>query len=149
VSYLAVKDIQSWLQQSKYAISSVDSGFETAAVAYVFGEIQQRYDTSSWVNATTTPDLVLIALAMQVASYELRRAAGEEDGRTTYADFLDQRACKLVDSIVTGAVVLEGATVSTGSLGQGPAFFPDNGAELRDPSDPTFAPAYFSMSQIF
>jgi hypothetical protein len=150
VSYLSVSDIQSWLQQSKYPISSVDAGLEAAAISYVFGEIGQRYDTSSWVSAATTPSIIKIILAMQVAAYELRKAAGEEDGRTTYADALEARLGKMCDAIVSGAIVLNGVPFSdTGTLGLGPAFFPADGDNLRETTDPDYAPAYFSMSHEF
>ena len=57
-------------------------------------------------------------LGMQVAAYELRKAAGEEDGRTTYADALEMRLGKMCDAIVSGAIVLDGAPISTtGILG--------------------------------
>lgn len=149
MSYLTAKDVQSWLQASKYHIASVDTGLEAAAVTYTFGELAQRYGTSSWVNAATTPDIVKIILAMQVASYELRRAAGEEDGRTTYADYLDSRSSKLVDAIVSGAIILDGQNVNTNSLGAGPAFYPSVGAELLSITDPDYAPLYFRMSVEF
>jgi hypothetical protein len=150
MSYLSTQDVQTWLQNTKYKISSVEEGFESAAVAYTFAEVAQRYDTSTWLNSASTPQLILTLLSMQVAAYELRRAAGEEDGRTTYADALDSRASAMCSAIVSGAVILPGAVVSdTGALGLGPSFFPDFGADQRDPMDDTFAPLYFTMKHEF
>ncbi|MEQ1675077.1 MAG: hypothetical protein ABL876_00170 [Chitinophagaceae bacterium] len=150
MSYLKTSDVQTWLQSSKYPISSVEDGFETAAKVYTFGEIGQRYDVSSWIDSTNTPSLVLTILAMQVAAYELRRAGGEEDGRTTYADKLEQRASDMVTAIVSGTAILPGEDIATdGALGLGPAFFPLEGSDLLDPCDPGFAPLFFKMDQRF
>lgn len=147
--YLETANVQAWLQRTKFKISSVDSEFASMAQSYIFGELSQRYNTSLWLDSTDTPKLILHLLAMQIASYELRRGASEEDGRTTYADSLDKRVMDMVASILSGAVVLTGVVEVDTGIGAGPGFFPSNGTELLDVTDPNYAPRYFSMGYEF
>lgn len=147
--FLTTENVQAWLQNTKYKISSVDQEFLTLAKEYIFGEVGQRYDTAAWLDSATTPTLILHLMAMQVASYELRRAASEEDGRTTYADFLDKRVCDMCASIVSGGTILSGAILlSTDPVGI-PQFFPEEGSDQLYCTDDNFAPTYFSMKMQF
>ena len=149
MSYLSTAQVQAWLQKTKYKISSVESDFEIMAKEYIFGQLSQRYDISLWTNGTNTPALVMHLLAMQVASYELRRAGSEEDGRTTYADYLDKRVADMISGILSGSTILIGVPEIDLGLGAGPEFFPAEGSELLDPTDINFAPRYFTMGQLF
>ena len=86
---------------------------------------------------------------MQVASYELRRAASEGDGRTSYADFLDQRVCNMCASITIGTTILSGATALVSDPVGMPVFFPEDGSDQLAVSDDNYAATYFSMKQDF
>lgn len=153
MSYLNVKQVQAWLQSSKYHITTVDPELETAAKDYLFGEFAQRYDTSSWTTATNTPSLVLSTMAMLVASYHLRRAVSQDDGLASYADWLETRVSKVCESIINGSVTLPGVPTDTdSSLGSGPAYWPtDLATELSvtDPQNPESASRSFTMGMEF
>lgn len=127
MSYVSVKDIQSWLQNTKFDVTSVDSRRETFAVNHIFGKLSQRYDTTIWTDDTDTPSVVLSLISMWMAASHLRIAASEEDGLVSYADWLDLTVTGTCDSIVSGAVDIEGiAEDSTSSLGGAAEFLPNN-----------------------
>jgi hypothetical protein len=153
VSYLNVDQVQSWLQSTKYPLSHVDTTFEGLASTTVLGKLSQRYDTSGWNDAATTPVLVIQIMSMLVASYELRKFASEEDGRTTHADWLEERAMMLCSDIVDGCIDIEGLDPNPASaLGGGPLFWPtDQSTILADthPTDALASPRAFSMGMYF
>jgi len=129
VAYVTTREVESWLQDSKFDIGVVEPEIEALASSMCIGRISQRYDTSTWLDSDTTPSLVLNLIAMWVAAAYLRKIASEEDGLTTYADVLEARMEKICESIVDGIIDLPGYTEDpSSSLGGSAAFFPDNAA---------------------
>ena len=159
MSYLVTTDVQPWLNQTKFNVTSVDPTHEQTAVNTVFGKISQRYDTSTWIDSATTPTLILNLLSMWVASVYLRRAASEEDGLTTYADWLEMRADAICDKIVEGAIDIPGVEEDPlTSLGGSSVFFPTDAAtqiweDSHEFDGSSFAegaaPRAFTMDQRF
>lgn len=151
--YLEIEQVQAWLQDTKYPVSHIDETFEAQASGIVLGKLAQRYDTSTWTNATNTPSLAITAMSMLVAAYFMRMMASEEDGRTSHADWLEERAMTLCAGIVDGCIDLPGVDPSAStSLGGGPLFWPTDAATtLADvfPQDVNAAPLRFSMGMIF
>jgi hypothetical protein len=149
VSYLTTKSVQAWLHSSKYEITAIDTELETAAKEIYFGEFGQRYDTSSWTNASTTPQLVLTVMSMYVASVYLRRAVSQDDGYASYADWLEKRVETLCTAIVNGSIELPATMDTTSSLGGGPLFFPTDDSTALSPNDPESSPRSFTMNMEF
>jgi hypothetical protein len=153
VTYLALSQVQAWLQSTKYPISHVDATIETVEATTVIGNLNARYDTSTWTNGTTTPPMVVSIISMKVAAAELRRVAGEEDGRYEYAKWLEDRANQLTDDIVNAVIDLPGIDPSTASvLGGGPLFWPTDLSTtmaFEDPTQPGTTPQAFGMDRVF
>lgn len=159
MSYLDAADIQPWLNKTKFTITTVDVTHEQTIVNFVFGKLSQRYDTSTWLDAASTPELIKNLLSMLVASAHLRRAVSEEDGLTKYADWLEYRATKVCDDIVAGSIDIPGVDPdSTSSLGGSSVFFPTDTATTLWEEDHEFdgsslaegaAPMVFTMGQRF
>ena len=152
MSYLVSKNVQDWLQNTKYVVTTVNTSFESQASLTVLGKLGRRYDTSTWIDASSTPALVLNVIAMLVASYELRKAASEEDGLTEYADWLEGRATQICEDILEGAIEIGVDPDTTTAVGGSAVFFPtDASTQLAtdDPCDPDGTPQMFSMGQVF
>lgn len=153
MSYLSVDQVQAWLQSTKYPVPVVSETFETTASTTVLGKISQRYDTSGWTNSTNTPKLVLSIMSMLVAAYEMRKYASEEDGLTSHAEWLEERAMTMCADIVDGCIDLAEADPSTtSSLGGGPLFWPTDDSTLfaeTYPHDANASPRAFSMGMYF
>lgn len=108
MAHVTVAQVQQWLNSSKYPLNlaSLPTEQEHGAAEGVFAALEQRYDTSTWVDEATTPSLVRHIIAMLCASSLLRIAISEDDGIAKYCDWLDKRAQTLVDGLVSGALVL-------------------------------------------
>lgn len=117
--------VQQWLETTKLTLSSVDEELAESAREVAFASLVNSYDTTVWVDSTTTPKLVQSAISMLVAAWEYNRAYSEEGGLATYGNDLEEKAYALLSGIAEGQVALEeyptvGATAETIS------FFPDD-----------------------
>lgn len=129
MSYLAADDVNAWLQQSKFKVIAVDTELESTASLQLLAKLAQRYDTTTWVDSATTPELAVRIMAMLVASYVLRRAISEDTGESTYPDWLEGRANLLLDSIIDGTIGLPGFEPNpNATLADGAEFFPTDAA---------------------
>ncbi len=125
--YVSVERIQAWLQDSKFDVGEVEETWENLHRLVLFGKLERRYDTTLWTDEDDTPELVLNIMSMKVAADFLRKVASEEDGLTTYADHLDQRAMMICDGIVAGDIDIVGTSEDTDTvLGAGVSHWPDN-----------------------
>jgi len=102
VSYLSSDDIQNWLQEDKYSVTSDALVLVDRAKDVIFTAIHERYDTTSWISRATTPSQVLNLLSKLTASYYLRKIISEDDGEHTYANWLEQSVMKSVEKISSG-----------------------------------------------
>lgn len=108
MSYVTLQQVQAWLQIDKYDLLPNDLDQEQVGLAAdkTLSWLEQRYDTSGWLDDTSTPSMVRRIIAMLTASYTLRKAISEDDGITHYADWLEERACKLIEGLVDGSLDL-------------------------------------------
>ena len=155
MAYLALEQVQGWLNTYKYDISvdEVDAVHEGTAVDSVLPVLEQRYDTSTWTDGATTPPMVVRIIAMLVASFTLRKAISEDDGGASYCNWLERRAQSLIDGLVSGLIDLPGVepdptAPAAGSVG----FFPtDQSTDLwrDDPHAEGGTALYFDMQRTF
>lgn len=152
-TYVTLGQVQSWLQDTKYTLSEVDDELEGSASDKVIGFLSQRYDVSGWTNDTNTPALVIRLIAMLTAARTLRRAISEDDGKTLYPDWLEERVMKMLEGLVDGSISIPGVEPDPDSpLGSGPIFFPTNQAtELwQEEGDvPGAAALHFTSQRVF
>lgn len=152
-TYVTLAQVQSWLQDTKYTLPEVDNELEGSASDKVIGFLHQRYDVSGWVDAASTPDLVIRLIAMLTAARTLRKAISEDDGDTLYPDWLEKRVMMMLEGLVDGSISIPGEEPDPDSpLGSGPVFFPtDQATELwKEEGDvPGAAALHFSSQQVF
>lgn len=151
MSYVDSEKVQAWLESSKFPIVSVNPNFEETAVNLIFAELSQRYDTTTWVDSSTTPPIVLNILAMQIAAFEYRAAVAQEDGLEHYSDKLEARINQLVSAIATGALSLPSdyPVDSTSSLGGGAEIFPTDASTALEDWEEGATPMSFTMTLEF
>lgn len=149
MSLVTAQDVQNWLEPSKLRINSDDDLVEEIhARSIVLGALQTRFDTSSWVEADSTPRLIRTIISMLVAAYRYNQAYSETLGEQSqsYADKLEERAYLLLQQVVDGQLVLEEAT-------DGPAvdgtlsFYPTDSSTAKD--DEEDAGIMFTMGRKF
>lgn len=139
MAYLTIEQVQDWLSQSKYPIVTEDltSQLELTAADVVRSGLSPRYDTSTWVNAASTPAFVINLMAMLVASYILRRAIGEDDGEHDYPDWLEGRVLAMIDAVINKQVDIPGVTPDpTAGAEMLPSFFPTDASTNLWKDDP-------------
>ncbi len=147
MAYLTVPNVQTWLEATKLTVATVESGLETATKFRVIAALSEVYDTSLWLDDTSTPALVRQVMAMYYAAWYYRRTYSEDtDSSPTYADWLEGLADTMLMGIVDGTLDLievVGLSAATGSMD----FYPQdnnydsNGYRVDD--------AKFTMGQVF
>jgi hypothetical protein len=104
---VTLDEIQQWLSNSKYPIEEVDEALEETGRTLVFSALQNTFDTSTWVDATTTPALVRKIISLWIASMEWARGYAEDDtGGSTYFTFLQDLYNSLLAGVIAGGVEL-------------------------------------------
>lgn len=149
MAYLTEPLVQNWLEQTKLDVVSVEPQLELTAKSVVLGRLKDVYDTSSWLDTASTPELVVQVMAMYYAAWFYRRQYSEDTDQTpNYADWLEGLADSLLASIVDGSVDLPGFPPLEGTDANGsPDFYPkdnnydDTGVRVDD--------AVFSMGMKF
>lgn len=155
MAYLQLEQVQGWLNAYKYDVSvdSIDPEQEAAAADQVIPILEQRYDTSLWVDGASTPPMVLRIIAMLVASFTLRKAISEDDGQANYCSWLERRVQKLLEGLVSGLIDLPGVEEDPNApLSSSIVFFPtDESTELwrDDPYDEGGSALVFDMQKVW
>jgi hypothetical protein len=154
---IEVDDAQPFAAQRKLDLgTSLDGDLVESVASMVLGQIQPAYDTSGWVDSTTTPRMVRAIIGMYYVAWYYQRTYAEDTGTATYADRLLRWAQMLINGILAGNTIL--TDVATPVVDHGvPAFYPNDLSSATDPSDLDWSdsergsvgPAYFTMGQVF
>jgi hypothetical protein len=100
---VAPEEVQAWLEQSKLTVTEVDQSLHEAARALVFSRVAEVYDTETWVDVSTTPDLIRKVASLYIAAWVYNRAFSSlADVGTTYGDKLIAMADTLCAAIIGG-----------------------------------------------
>ncbi len=121
---VTLAQVQQWLEQTKLTLDNVDEELAESARLRAFSDMASAYDTSTWVDSSTTPALVRSCISMLIAAWEYMRAYSEEDG-TSYGMVLEARALALIESIANGSTELE-ELPGVGSASSIAEFYPDD-----------------------
>lgn len=156
MAVIELVDIQQWLELTKIEPSSIDAALEISCQEEAFSRLATKYDVSTWIDASTTPELVKTIVSLLYAGRLWNRsfqAGSSKEG--SYGDKLIRRADLLLLGIVEGEYDLidtdTGNTIDPAS-DEGPSFFPDDSAtELAktDPEHADAAPQYATMGMRF
>ncbi len=145
------EEIQHWLEVTKLDIEAdYDLGdLAKQAEILLFSKLATKFDTSSWIDAASTPELVRTMVAMLTASFEYHKAYSEtSDAGNPYA--IELRNLVLgtppdhEDGILAG--LLNGSVTLVDAPGESPA---DLGTISFLPDDNTEPVATFTMGVRF
>jgi hypothetical protein len=128
--HVEASEVQQWLQRSKLMVDSVDAELEATAWARVASALDTRFDTSTWLTAETTPQLVRGVVSMFIAAWVYKRAFAESsvDVAGTYGTGLESSAMSLLGGLVDGSTSLPGYEEVASS--QAPVFWPTDAATM-------------------
>lgn len=150
---ITVAEAQAWVESTKFTIqdpfTTQDANLLSAIEEEVLARILTAYpDQSTWVDATTTPKLVRVAIAKLFVAWAYRRQYSETvaEGDAAYAAALEANAELIIQGIIGGSVDVPGSTSNIG-----PVFYPTDGSSALTPTieDPSLGPAKFSMGMVF
>jgi hypothetical protein len=157
VSHISVSDAQAYATPRKLDLgTSLDGDLENSIATQVIAQLSTTFDTTTWVDGTTTPALVRSIIGMYYVAWFYQRTYAEDTGTATYADRLLRWAQMLINGLLAGNTVLVEVPSSTIDHST-PAFYPNDQSsrtrpddlDITDPERGSVGPAYFTMGQVF
>lgn len=105
-THLTPAKVQQWLEKTNLTVTDINVEREIMARDMVFSRVTSRYDTTTWLDATTTPSLVLGLMSALYASYEFNAVYSHNYGETDYGRQLWSLVNQALDSISKGEIDL-------------------------------------------
>lgn len=147
-------EANAWAEKTKLEPTLIFAAKNIALLEQLEEEILARvavaYSTTLWVDATTTPRLIRVAIAKSFVAWAYRRAYSEEisDADAMYAALLQANAETIIQGIIDGVIEIPGEPVTNAGS---PVFYPSDASSAACPTDedPSLGPAKFSMNQVF
>jgi hypothetical protein len=142
------EDAQGWVESTKLPLSSLDIALLTQIEGEVLARLATAYDTSTWLDQTSTPLVVRVIIAKTYVAWIYDRQYSEnQTGGNDYAAMLRTNAEMLIVGLVNGTIDIPGVN-PTGSI---PSFYPNDASSAQDPTpdDTSLGPAAFSMGKVF
>ena len=155
VAHISLEEAQQWFQSTKLQLEAIDAELEATASAMVLGHLADSYDTTTWVDSTSTPSLVRKIISMLHGAWLYNRVVSEQqvENAITYGDRLERAAMTLLESVAAGNVVLTDTTeVNLQDASTAMEFWPTDAATANAellPEDAASAPRAFSMGKVF
>ena len=142
-TYLTAPRVQQWLEKTSLTVTDIDVMRESMARDVIFGAVRSRYDASTWLDADTTPSLVLNLMGALYASYTYNAQYSENYGESDYGRQLWSLVNKLLIDIQTGEVDLAAPAILASFTNVG--FYPTDTQE----TDGLGEERKFSMGSVF
>lgn len=143
--FVSLAEIQQWLETTKLTLAAIDANLEATAKEIVFSAIGTVYDTTTWVDAASTPPLVRKIISMMIAGWTYERQYSEDiaDEQRSWGARLVDMANSLLTGLADRSIDITGV-VTTSS--QEPVFWPNDNSV--DDEGNLLAPV-FTMGQVF
>jgi hypothetical protein len=148
--HISVDEANAWVDSTKLAVSSIDANLEQQVTASIFARLLGTFDTTTWINTSTTPQIVRTIIAMYYISWIYDRAYSDDAESNAYAALLRQYADANIAGLVAGTIEL--AELPDANAGvSSPTFFPTDFSSSQEPTDlnPSDGPPAFTMGTTF
>lgn len=146
---ITVRQAQSWSEKTKLPVTGLDTDLLTQVENQVLGMLATGFDTSTWLDASSTPPIVQQILAMLYVSWFYNRQYSEDQEHVNvYATLLRAEAESLIQGLLDGSVLMPGQPASTEA---DPSFYPNDSSSAQEPTsdDKSLGDASFSMGTVF
>lgn len=153
-AHIGTADTKAFAESTKLPIASIDTDMELSEASEVLGRLANTFDTSTWVDNTTTPNLVRKIIAMRyVGSMFLRTYPEEVDAVDNYGIWLLSQAEMLLAGLTGGSLILteiDGDVITPTTDGSIDGY-PTDASSALDPTydDPSLGGPAFSMGKVF
>lgn len=146
---ITVEEVRGWVEVTKLNIQDLDLNFLPQLETEVFTKIGTVYDTSTWVDPATTPDIIRVIITKLYAGWIYDRAYSENQAESNpYAAMLKENAGMLIQGLIDGTIEIPGVPATSNP---DPSFYPNDASSALEPTtdDPSLGPARFSMGKVF
>src|SRR5258706_16279220 len=94
---ITVEEVRGWVEVTKLNIQNLDLDFLPQLETEVFAKLNTVYDTTTWVDPTTTPALIRVIITKMYAGWIYDRAYSENQAESNpYAAMLKENASMLL-----------------------------------------------------
>jgi hypothetical protein len=161
MAHITVDIVNSWTDKVKLNVAKLDSDLEDSVSVEVLAVVSHAYDVSGWIDSSTTPALIQKIIGMWYVGWFFQRTYSEDDGINTYGVMLLANAQTLLNSIVTGTIVLPDAGANSNLNISNPLYYPTDASSSIKPSDTGWSTEFghfadqsvgeekFSMGSVF
>jgi hypothetical protein len=155
VARVTVRELNAWVERTKMNFSTPLPQDQSDLLEQIEEEVLARintsaYDTTTWIDETSTPRLVRVAIAKKFVAWAYRRQYSEDlgDNDASYAAQIEANADTIINGIVDGSIEIPSEPATNAGS---PVFYPTDESSASDPTwdDPSLGPAKFSMNQVF
>lgn len=151
---ITVVQVKAWLEPTKLKHpDAMQPALLEHAETEVLARVASVYDTSTWVDTSTTPPLIQTIISKMYAGWYYDIAYSEDVGanENTWAQRVIQNAEMLIVGIVDGSITIP--TIGPSTIAQ-PVFYPNDNSSIQDPydnrsEDTSLGPNKFSINQVF
>jgi hypothetical protein len=161
MAHIQLAEAQSFLEGTKIALNALDPILELEMSNYALGQLAATYDdptfgVPTWVDSTTTPELVRLAIAMLYAGWYYDRQYSEMVAAEgpSYGLILREQAELLLAGIITSSIML--VELLPNMPATAPVYYPTDVSSTREAraasdkwDDNSVGPAKFSINQVF
>jgi|ERR1041384_2921449 len=145
---VSLEDVQAWVEPTKLKPSSLDLDHLSQIEEEVLARIASAYDTSTWVDKSTTPRLIQVIIAKVYTGWLYDKFYSENQNYpNNYARMVRSNAENLIQGILNGTIEIPGVTTTISSA----VFYPNDASSALAPTtdDPSLGPAKFSLGKVF
>lgn len=146
---IAVEDVQAWVESTKLSPQALDLDHLDQLETEILARLQSVYDTTTWIDKTTTPRLVQVIIAKKYAGWMYDKYYSENQSQASdYAKMVKDNGEMLISGILDGTIEIPGVTSSNP---QEASFYPNDYSSSQTPTseDPSLGPAQFSLGKFF
>lgn len=140
---ITLDDVQSWFTTDRLSLELTDDIPEESNISpQVLAVVSNRYDTSTWIDPTSTPRLIRSVIAARVAALRYRKVyADQMEGEFEYSTWLEEWALTTLNGIADGSLPLLDVPTDDLTEAQSAAsisFFPTDTDEIKFTMDAEF-----------
>lgn len=149
--HISAAEANAWLEPTKLALTTIDEDLESQITIMIFSRLLGSFDTTTWVNFASTPQIVRTVIAMYYVAWIYDRAYSDNGEASDYAERLRQYADLTVAGILGGGIELVEFPDANAGMSS-PSFYPNDVSSAQDPllsSDPSAGPPSFTMGTVF
>jgi hypothetical protein len=144
-----LQEVKAWAERTKLTLGDFDDDLLQHITNIVIGRLAGTFDTTTWLDPSTTPRLIRTIISMRYVSAVYRRSFSDEaDAPSSYPFWLEQQTGDMIDGLIDGTVDLpELPSQFTGTV----AFYPNDDSSAMEPTstDGSLGPGHFSMGSVF